>query len=68
MGQQFCRPKGHLSELQTKMDLYDVNLGNGALRLSRNHPGSIWFDAWDVALMRAAKAEVLFAHKTHKPI
>ena len=41
---------------------YDVNIGNGSVQLSRNHPGSLWFPSWEVVLSRPAKSEVLFAH------
>ena len=41
---------------------FDVDLSSGAAQLSRNHPGSIWFDAWEVVVTRAEESEVLFAH------
>lgn len=41
---------------------YDVEIGSGSVQLSRNHPGSFWFDSWEVALSRPAEPEVLFAH------
>ncbi|MGX9431792.1 hypothetical protein [Bradyrhizobium sp. LeoA1S1] len=41
---------------------YDVEIGSGSVQLSRNHPGSFWFDSWEVVLSRPAKPDVLFAH------
>jgi hypothetical protein len=41
---------------------FDVDLERGVARESRNHPGSMWFDSWDVVVTRANEREVLFGH------
>lgn len=42
---------------------YDVEIASGNVQSARNHPGSFWFDSWEVVLSRPAKPEVLFAHR-----
>ena len=41
---------------------FDVDLERGVARESRNHPGSMWFNSWDVVVTRANEREVLFGH------
>jgi hypothetical protein len=45
---------------------FDVELEHGTAQMWRNHPGSIWFDSWDVVVTRAKEdEEILFGH--HRP-
>jgi len=41
---------------------FDVDLERGIAQAWRNHPGSIWFDSWDVVVTRAKEPEILFGH------
>jgi hypothetical protein len=44
---------------------FDVDLERAIAGQSRNHPGSIWFDSWEVILPRGTEPEVLFErHKS----
>jgi len=42
---------------------FDVDLERGIAQAWRNHPGSIWFDSWDVVVTRAKEPEILFGHR-----
>jgi hypothetical protein len=41
---------------------FDVDLVHGVAQGSQSHPGSMWFDSWDVVVTRADEREVLFGH------
>jgi hypothetical protein len=45
---------------------FDVEIGKGIAGLTRDHPGSMWFDRWDVIITRSGESEVLFAHNDTK--
>jgi hypothetical protein len=40
---------------------FDVNIASGIAKLTKNHPGSIWFDSWEIVRTRGSLAEILFS-------
>ena len=42
---------------------FDVDLERGVAQASRKHPGSIWFNSWDVVVTRTKEPEVLFGYR-----
>jgi hypothetical protein len=41
---------------------FDVSVNDGAAISSRNHPGSIWFESWDLVRTKQGMQEVLITH------
>jgi hypothetical protein len=48
--------------------LVDVNLENGACEPSRNHPGAIWLNGWQIVLLRTEDDVVLCDDKGPKAV
>jgi hypothetical protein len=42
---------------------FDVNINTGVAGPHQRHPGSVWFDSWDLVRTRHAEAHVLITHR-----